>query len=105
MGYSTPESKVQKKILDYLTDLEKDGHPLFHEVRTGQGGINQRKGRADIFFVYNGIHAEVEVKSLDGKRSSMQDKWEYKCELFNILYCCPHSFDEFKNWFDENFLK
>ena len=102
MSYSTPEGNVQESIINFLEALEKSGSPLFYEIRTGQGGFGYKKGRSDLFIVYKGRHAEIEVKAPDGKRSTMQDKWKWKCEsIYKVDYCCPTSFEEFMDWFNK----
>ena len=100
MGYTTEESKVTTKILSYLDGLQEKGAPLYYEHRSGSGGFNYKKGSPDLFIVYDGRHMEVELKALNGQPSTMQIKWQYKCEqIWHIPYCRPHSFEEFKAWF------
>ena len=100
MGYTTDEAKVTNDILTYLENLKKFDHPIYWEHRSGQGGFGYKKGTPDLFIVYNGLHLEVEIKGAFGKRSSSQDKFKWKCEtIWHIPYCCPHSLEEFVDWF------
>ena len=102
MGYTTDESKLTKDILTYFEELKNQGHPIYWEHRSGQGGLGYKKGAPDFFAVYNGIHIEIECKGSDGKQSAMQRKFQWKCEtIYNIHYCCPHSFAEFLEFFSQ----
>ena len=104
MGYTTAETKVAKDVLKYLDELIKGGAPLFYEHRSGSGGLNYKKGIPDFYIVINGMHVEVELKAADGHLSTMQEKFKYRCEkIWHIPYCCPHSLEEFKKFF-EGFL-
>ena len=95
MARTTEESSLAKKVLDYLEELQLKGEPLYYEHRSGSGGWNYKRGVPDLFFVYNGLHVEVELKAPNGKLSTMQEKWKWKCEcLWNILYLCPRTFEE-----------
>lgn len=95
------ESSVGKKITAYLDDLIKRGLPIYYEHRSGQGGYSYKKGVPDFFVVINGTHIEVETKYGDNERSTMQDKWKWRCEKqWLIPYCCPYTFEEFKEFID-----
>ena len=101
MGYITSEQQLTKNVLHYLEGLRENGAPLYYEHRSGQVSAGYKKGTPDLFIVYDGRHFEVELKGLYGKRSTAQDKWKWKCEtIWNIPYCCPHTFEEFKSWFE-----
>ena len=89
----TPESKVKKKIHDYLTKLEKEGKPVYHEVREA-GGLTYKKGLPDLWVVVNGLHFEIEVKAEDGRRSTLQYKWEEIFRKRHIIYACVNSVEE-----------
>ena len=101
MAYTTGESLLTKKVVDYLDELQKKGLPVFYEHRSGSGGFNYKKGIPDFYFVINGIHVECELKAPGGKRSTMQDKFKYRCEaIWKIRYLCPSSFEEVKEVID-----
>ena len=96
----TPEAKVTKQCLDYLKALKEKGYPLYWEHRSGQGGFNYKKGLPDLFIVFARYHIEVELKALNGKRSTMQDKYKKIFESHGTPYICPHSFEEFRDYID-----
>lgn len=99
MSRQTGEANLTKKVVDYLKDLQERGSPVFFEHRSGSGGFNYKKGIPDLYAVIDGCHVEIELKTVNGKRSAMQDKFKWRCEnLWNIPYCCPHTFDEFVNF-------
>ena len=83
----TPEKKIQNSIIDYLTKLEKAREPIFFERRQA-GGFSYKKGIPDLYAVYYGIHIEIEVKAINGKLSTMQEKFEEKCKKLKIPYVC-----------------
>lgn len=92
------ENKIQRQIINYIKELEKQGFPIFYERRQA-GGFNYKKGRPDLFIVYKGIHIEVELKREGGHQSSMQEKFQKKCEgKYNCPYICCCSLDEFINF-------
>ena len=96
MGYTTDEQALTDKILKYFEELKDRGHPIYWEHRSGQGGFGYKKGAPDFFVVYDGLHIEVEVKGVDGRQSTMQQKFQWKCEqIYHIPYCCPHTWEEF----------
>lgn len=94
------ESLITNDCLNYLTKLEKEGKPIYHEHRSGSVGFSVKKGIPDLFVVINGIHIECELKTPVGKRSTMQEKYEVIFKSKGIKYICPHSFDEFKTYID-----
>ena len=90
----TPEGKVKKRITDFL-----DGIPdLEYELRQA-GGWNYKKGKADIWFVYRGIHFEVEVKAPGGHPSALQLTNETKYKNAGALYWRGDSSVDFQYWF------
>lgn len=91
----TPEKIVQNAIVDYLTELEQQGHKLYHERRQA-GGFSYKMGIPDLYAVYNGIHIEIEVKRPGGSQRAMQEKWEAKCKRLGIPYVCADSVDDVK---------
>ena len=95
----TPEKQVQNGIINYLKTLKDKGEPLYYERRQA-GGFSYHMGIADLYAVYNGLHIEIEVKKLNGRTSTMQDKWAEKCQQLNILYICAKSVDEVKVFFE-----
>ena len=102
MAYQTGESSLSKKVISYLEELQDRGLPIYYEHRSGSGGYSYKKGTPDLFIVINGIHVECELKTTTGKRSPMQDKFKWRCETqWKILYCCPRSFEEFKDFIDK----
>jgi len=105
MGYSTEEQRLTKKILEYFEKLKDRGLPIYWEHRSGQGGLGYKKGLPDFFAVYDGQHLEIECKGSRGKQSTLQRKFQWKCEtIYHIPYCCPHSFEEFIA-FISNYIK
>ena len=95
------ESNISKKVLNYLKNLMDRGLPFYFEHRSGSGGFNQKKGVPDIWFTYNGIHIECELKTKEGKLSTMQEGFRYRCiNIYHNLYINPHSFEEFKEFVD-----
>lgn len=87
------EGLIHDQIVKRITDLAKDGHPIYVE-RRGAKGAAYKKGIPDIFIVFNGIHIEVEEKQPGGVRSVMQEKWEEKCRRLGIPYILVESADE-----------
>ena len=100
----TPEKRIQNQIINYLKTLSKEGEPVFVERRQA-GGFNYKKGIADLYAVYNGIHLEIEVKAPGGHLSPLQEKWRDKCKNLNIKYCCYDNLQDFKNFIKLNFQK
>jgi len=95
------ESTISKKITDYLDELIGRGLPFYYEHRSGTGGFNYKKGVPDLWFTFNGIHYECEIKTQDGNLSPMQEKFKYRCiNIFHNRYINPHSFEEFKLFVD-----
>lgn len=88
-----PETLIQNKILKYLKSLQDSGEPIFYQRREAIG-LAYKKGIPDIYFVYNGIHVEVEVKTPDGELSTMQEKFRDRCKQINILWICARSVKE-----------
>lgn len=101
MAYTTGETKLTKEVIKFLDDQIKGGAPVFYEHRSGSGGFNYKKGIPDLYVVVAGVHLEIELKTVDGKRSTMQDKFKWRCEnQWQIPYCCPRTFEEFKKFFE-----
>lgn len=92
----TPETKVKNLILKRLNDLSKT-HPLFYERRQA-GGFSYKKGIPDIYFVYDGMHVEVEIKAPGGQLSTMQEKFRELCDRCNIIYACVDSIEDFEEF-------
>lgn len=94
----TPEGKVKKKIIEFL-----DGIPsIIYELRQA-GGWSYKKGRADLWGIYNGRHFEVEVKAPFGQPSMLQLEWEKKVKNSGGLYWRGDSLIDFKLWFIKTF--
>ena len=91
----TPEKIVQNKILSYLKQLKDNNEPIFYERRQA-GGFSYKKGIPDIYFVYNGIHVEVEIKQEHGSLSTMQEKFRDMCKKKNILWICAKDIKDVK---------
>lgn len=83
----TPEKIVQNAIVDYLTELQKDGLPVLVERRNA-GGFSYKKGIPDLYAVINGIHLEIEVKAPGEQPTMMQLKYRDKCKARNIPWVC-----------------
>lgn len=94
---SRSERDVQSSILKYLRKLKNQGHPLFFERRQA-GGFSYKKGLPDIYFVYKGIHIEVEVKASDGKLSTDQETWQTIFKELEIEHLVIDDFSEFKEY-------
>ena len=95
MSKITEEKKIQNEIISYLCSL-----PNCYVERRSPLGFSYKKGIADLFFVYRGIHVEVEVKKIDGTTSPMQDKWKERCERLLIPYIEAHSKEDVKKWIE-----
>lgn len=95
------ENQIQKQVINYIKKLEEEGYPIFYERRQA-GGFNYKKGRPDLFVVYNGIHIEVEMKKVGGEQSSMQEKFQNRCEnKYNCAYICCDSLESFIKYLDK----
>jgi Holliday junction resolvase len=90
----TPEKEIQDAIINSVKDLEKKGHPVYYERRDASG-LSYKKGLPDIFVVYKGLHVEVEIKSLSGSRSSLQETWARYFESIGTPYILAKSKDDF----------
>lgn len=92
----TLEKKIQSDIVNYIKRLQEKKYPIYYEKRQA-GGFNYRKGVADLWIVYNGIHFEIEVKRKDGKMSEMQKLQQriFK-EQYKIDYYLVNSLEEAK---------
>ena len=91
----TPEKIIQNKILNYLKSLKEADEPIFYERRQA-GGLNYKRGIPDVYFVYDGIHVEVEIKQQNGSLSPMQEKFRDMCKQKNIIWICAKSVEEVK---------
>lgn len=89
----TPERKVKKKLIKYISDLKKSGVPIYYEPREA-GGFTYRKGIPDFWFLYNGRHVEIEAKAPGGEQSTMQIKWAEIFWRLGIECYCIESVDE-----------
>ena len=96
----TPEKLVQNKIIKYLKELRKKGYPCYVERRQA-GGYSYKKGIADLYVVYNGIHIEIEVKKVGGKLSPMQEKWKEECNELNIIHLVIDDVNDLKKYFEK----
>lgn len=89
---------VQKPILKFLKEYQaKD--PSLEFFRREAGGFAYKKGLPDLWILYRGVHVEVECKDEDGEPDPLQLKWEERLKRAGALYCRPHSFTEFKEFF------
>lgn len=89
------EKNVQNKILNLLKKLKIDGHPIYYERRQA-GGFSYKKGLPDIYFVYRGLHYEVEVKSSIGELSSAQETWASIFKRNFIPHIVINNFKQFE---------
>ena len=102
MGYRTKESALADECLEYIKYLSEGGAPIYLEHRSGSGGFNYKKGVPDIFLVINGKHIEIELKAPNGKLSTMQEKFKWRCEtIWKIPHFVPRTFEEFKEVVDK----
>jgi len=93
----TPEGQIQRSIQQYLAKLEENG-VIFQDKRQA-GGFSYKKGIPDIYFCYKGYHIECEVKAVNGKLSTMQEKYEERCiKQWNMLYFHPRSVQDVKDF-------
>ncbi len=97
------ESLVQKKILDYLKELEEAKYPVWHERRQA-GGFNYKKGIPDLYFVFLGLHIEVECKGIGGSPSVKQLEYERKIKNTGGIYLRTSSFEEFKRFVETKLI-
>lgn len=95
----TPEIKVQNKIVSFLKSQVDAGEPLEYEKRQA-GGFSYKKGKADIWFVYYGLHAEVELKRLGGSMEPMQETWQRIYEHDHIPHACIDNYDAFLEFYE-----
>ena len=101
MSSKTRETSLAEKVIKYLDTLQEEGLPLFYEHRSGSGGYNYKKGIPDLYLVINGIHIECELKTEEGKLSTMQEKFRWRCKSeWKMDYVCPRSLEEFKTFLD-----
>ena len=98
----TPEKRVQNQIFKFIRELNQKGAPVFCERRQA-GGFSYKAGSPDLWFVYNGQHVEVEVKSETGKMSSMQETWKRYFEQAKVLHICCNDSKQFKEELKINF--
>lgn len=103
----TPEKRVQNRIFEILNDLKSRGAPIYCERRQA-GGFSYKSGLPDLWFVYDGVHVEVEVKSATGSMSSLQETWEREFKRINTKHICCNNGAEFaevlKNTFPDIFI-
>ena len=100
---TTEEAKVKKSICEYLKTLDLNGHPIYFERREA-GGFSYKEGLPDLWCIYDGIHIEIELKQPTGSTRARQEKWEREFRRKGVLYIRPHSFKEFKEWFEDRVL-
>jgi hypothetical protein len=94
----TPETRVKNEVINYLKALQIVYNEPIEVCRRDAGGFNYRKGMPDCYFVYNGIHVELEFKAPNGTPSSMQLMWQRKFkEVYNIDDYIVSSLDEVKD--------
>lgn len=74
MAYTTPEQKVQQKIIKYFKQLKAAGYPIEY-FRREAGTPCYKKGSSDLYFIWGPYHVEVEIKAPNGELSAMQEKW------------------------------
>lgn len=102
MGYTTEETKLAEKCIAYLKKLHEANLPVIYDHRSGSGGFNYKKGSPDLWACIKGQHLEIELKAPDGKLSSMQETFKWRCEnVWGIPYLCPRTFEEFKEFIDK----
>lgn len=94
----TPEKHVQNKIIDFLKTI-----PCLVYERRQAGGFNYKAGLPDLWFVYRGVHVEIEVKAPGGEPSSLQIKQEARFELAGANYWRGDSAADFTKWFESVF--
>ena len=97
------ETILQRKVLDYLKELQLSGHPLYYARRSGEG-LGYEEGVPDLYFVYNGIHVEVEMKVVGGTARTRQEAFERKCRNWGILYIRPDTYKEFKDYMEKRII-
>lgn len=92
MAYSTREGALSEKVIEYLKDCMDRGLPLLFEHRSGR---TDKLGVPDVWFSVNGVHVECELKAEDGKLSSAQRRFKWRCESqYNVLHIVPRTLKE-----------
>lgn len=86
MGHTTPEKKVQNKIIKYLQSIDYKHRGPLMRVRRNSDEPNYVEGSADIYVVINGVHIEIEIKRPGGERSTAQIRWERICSIIGAPY-------------------
>src|SRR5690554_1764098 len=93
------EKDVQNEILKYLKKLKSKGHPIHYEKRQA-GGLSYKRGIPDIYFIYYGLHFEVEVKGTGGELSSDQETYQGIFRKNHTPYMVIDDFKDFRNVID-----
>lgn len=100
----TPEKRIQNAIVKYLNDLAKAGMPVFVERRNA-GGFSYKKGIPDLYAVVDGMHLEIEVKTLDGELEPLQEKYRLKCERLRIPWVCATCVEDVQEIVEKRLIK
>ena len=96
---ATPEGKIQKEILEYLT-LERVFHwrqnnlPVFDPRINGYRSHTGMKGVPDIICVIKGQFVGIEVKTPKGKQSPDQVFFQKRLEANGGVYILAKSLDD-----------
>ena len=95
------ESKIQKKILDYLDERMFYGELVYARVNSGMlhlsgGGCAKGApaGFPDIMILYKGKFIGVEVKQEKGKQSDVQVEMQKKIEDSGGIYIIARSLND-----------
>jgi hypothetical protein len=99
---TTPEKKIQNKIVHWMTNLEKLGAPVYIERRNA-GAFNYKKGIPDLYGIINGYHIEIEVKADNGELSTMQEKFKDRLLKIHCSYICARSLSELQEFIKDKF--
>lgn len=103
MAYTTPEKKVQNKVIEILEGLQEEG--VVRYFRRDAVGPNYKKGLPDLFFLVwgssYGRHIEVECKAPGESLRSDQERWKRIFESLNIDHWVIDDIEDFKNKLSE----
>lgn len=88
------ETNLQEAIINKIKSLQAEGVKIDYDRRQ-TANSSYKKGSADIWVVFYGIHIEVEIKTPTGERSALQETWERWCNYMEIPYMLVKSVDDF----------
>lgn len=78
-----PDAVIDRRNVGVATD-----------TRTGQVVKFGRKGQADVWGIFNGLHIEIEMKSRTGRQSKHQQNWQKAVERAGGVYILARTWSE-----------